>query len=288
MKLRSLILSFVLALGVAPVAAPGVACAGTSDSAVLVVDTGSSELRYCVPLPDGSTSGIGLIKLANRYHGLQYRLGFGGQAVCQLAGVGPESDDCFADHPNFWGYWHGDGSGGWQWASTGAGSHTVEPGDVEGWSWGSGNDGSTHQQPPATTFASVCPESPGGGGTSGGKKEGSGNKPSGGGGKQSAPNTSTSAGEQPGSAGGESPSDAASEGTKAPSRKDRKEKKKAEGEVEPETQVTQAEDSGARPAMASAQEEGSNGPGSGVLLAVLVAGGLGASGLAVRRRRGSG
>lgn len=139
----------VLAGPVSPVcAAPG--------SAALVVDTGETSYTYCVALPDDQVSGIELIQLAGAQHGLQYRLGYGGGAVCQLQGVGPEGQDCFADHPNFWGYWRGDPSGGWTWSGTGAGSTTVEPGDVEGWSWGSGQDGSSHQQPPVTTYSSVC------------------------------------------------------------------------------------------------------------------------------------
>jgi LPXTG-motif cell wall-anchored protein len=140
---------FVLAGPVAPLcAAPG--------SAALVVDTGDASYSYCVALPDDRVSGIELIQLAGEQHDLQYRLGYGGGAVCQLQGVGPDGQDCFADHPNFWGYWRGSPSGGWTWSGTGAGSTTVEPGDVEGWSWGSGQDGSTHQQPPATSYSSVC------------------------------------------------------------------------------------------------------------------------------------
>ena len=35
---------------------------------------------------------------------------------------GRRRGDCFADYPDFWGYWHGDGDGGWTWAGSGAGS----------------------------------------------------------------------------------------------------------------------------------------------------------------------
>jgi hypothetical protein len=120
-----------------------------------------------VALPDPSVSGIELIELAGQQHGLDYGFGYGGNAVCRLDGVGSEGGDCFSEHPDFWGYWRGDGSGGWTWSSSGAGSTTVEDGDVEGWSWGSGQDGDTHPRPPATSFSSVCASSPkksGGGG----------------------------------------------------------------------------------------------------------------------------
>ncbi|MDP9068929.1 MAG: hypothetical protein M3N53_11385 [Actinomycetota bacterium] len=134
------------------------ACAGEGGSAALVVDTGESDQRLCVALPEDEVSGLELIVLASEQHGLSYKFGFGGEAVCMLAGVGPTGDDCFEDYPDFWGYWRGDGSGGWTWSGSGAGSTTVTSGDVEGWSWGSGNDGSTHPPPPITSFASVCDE----------------------------------------------------------------------------------------------------------------------------------
>lgn len=131
-------------------------CAAETPRAVLVVDTGESEQRFCVSLPADEVSGIELIELAGDQYGLSYKLGYGGGVVCMLAGVGPTSDDCFEDHPNFWGYWRGDGSGGWMWSSSGAGSTRVGDGDVEGWSWGSGSNGDTHQRPPATAFGDVC------------------------------------------------------------------------------------------------------------------------------------
>lgn len=152
-----LALCAVVAAGTSfPVGFATPACAGEGGSAALVVDTGQAEYRYCVAIPDGDVSGIDVIELAGRQHGLTYRLGFGGKAVCMLAGVGAESDDCFEKYPEFWGYWRGNADGGWSWSSSGADSTTVEDGDVEGWSWGSGSDGSSHQQPPATQFSDVC------------------------------------------------------------------------------------------------------------------------------------
>ncbi|MDQ4065646.1 MAG: hypothetical protein M3161_06330 [Actinomycetota bacterium] len=134
--------------------APSACAAG--DSAALVIDTGDAVTNYCVELPDESVSGLELIVLAGEQHGLSYRFGFGGQAVCMLEGVGPTGDDCFEYYPDFWGYWRGDGSGGWTWSSSGAGSARVSPGDVEGWSWGSGDDGSSHPPPPSTRYSDVC------------------------------------------------------------------------------------------------------------------------------------
>jgi len=168
-KIRALLLSVSVAAAgmIIPAAvAPQLACAATADSAALVVDTGASVTRYCVEIPRGGTDGIGLIKLAAQQYGLTYNLGFGGAAVCALNGVGvTSSSDCFADMPNFWGYYIGNSSGGWSWSGTGAGSISVDPGDVQGWSWGAGKDGSSHPQPPATRYEDVCTVQPGSGGS---------------------------------------------------------------------------------------------------------------------------
>lgn len=147
--------SFLTVAGPAPAA-----CAADGPRAVLVVDTGDAEHRMCVALPRAEVSGIDLIVLAGEQHGLSFRFGYGGGAVCMLAGVGTAGDDCFERYPDFWGYWRGNGSGGWSWSSTGAGSTRVGDGDVEGWSWGSGSDGSSHPAPPATSFSAVCAAGP--------------------------------------------------------------------------------------------------------------------------------
>ena len=173
--LRAVGLALILLLPAFAPAAVGsaAACAAGSPHAALVVDTGARTTTYCVELDAGIVSGIRLIQLASEQHGLRYQLGFGGQAVCQLEGVGPTGGDCFADFPDFWGYWHG-GPAGWTWASSGAGGASVGDGDVEGWSWGSGDSGANHQAPPATSIDDVCDEDdepaapPGGGGDDGG------------------------------------------------------------------------------------------------------------------------
>jgi hypothetical protein len=178
-SLRAAALCLVLTVSwLAPAAAgPGGACAAAAASprAALVIGTGSKTLTYCVTLDGSTVSGIHLVQLAGTQYGLQYRLGFGGEAVCQLAGVGPGDGDCFAGYPDFWGYWHGDGGGGWAWAGSGAGSFSVGNGEVEGWTWGPGDTGATHPAPQALGFDDVCAVSPDptssptpGGGTGGG------------------------------------------------------------------------------------------------------------------------
>jgi hypothetical protein len=143
------------AASTAPAACAAVAADGPH--AGLVVDTGSGgATTYCVALDGDSVNGLHLIALASSQYRLSYRLGFGGLAVCQLEGVGPDGDDCFADYPDFWGYWHHTGDTGWSWAATGAGSAQVEDGDMDAWTWGSGDTGDTHPAPPALAFEDVC------------------------------------------------------------------------------------------------------------------------------------
>jgi hypothetical protein len=157
MRLSRLAAALAVCAGAAaPVTSMPAACAGEGARAALVVDRGAAATTYCVALPDDSVTGIELVQLAGEQHGLDYSLGFGGEAVCRLEGVGPEGDDCFGEYPEFWGYWHGNGSGGWTWAGSGAGSASVEDGDVDGWSWGTGDNGSNHQAPPATGHEDVC------------------------------------------------------------------------------------------------------------------------------------
>jgi hypothetical protein len=155
---------FLVAAGLGSVFAAGSsaspACASGSPHAALVVATGDETRRYCVALDDASVSAMHVIELAHAQDGLEYRLGFGGQAVCELDGVGSSSGDCFGDYPDFWGFWLGDGSGGWSWSGSGAASTSIHDGDVEGWSWGSGSSGASHPRPPATTLNSVCRPSP--------------------------------------------------------------------------------------------------------------------------------
>jgi len=165
---RPVAAALLLGAALTPVTLPAVtgaapACAAaTGPHAALVIETGARDLRLCVALDAPSVSGTHLIELASTQEGLSYGFGSGGQAVCRLAGVGPQGDDCFADYPDFWGYWRGDGRGGWTWSSTGAASTSVGDGGLNGWVWGSGDAGTTHTRPPALGIDDVCvpPASP--------------------------------------------------------------------------------------------------------------------------------
>jgi hypothetical protein len=159
---RSVAVALFVFAALTPVTLPAItgaapACAAaTGPHAALVIETGARDLRLCVALDAPTVTGIHLIELAGAQQHLSYGFGSGGEAVCRLAGVGPQGDDCFADYPDFWGYWRGDGHGGWSWSSAGAASTSVGDGDLDGWVWGSGDSGTTHARPPSLTAADVC------------------------------------------------------------------------------------------------------------------------------------
>jgi hypothetical protein len=145
------------ALALAALVLPGAgvpAAAQAGQRAALIVQVGQTVRRLCVGLPSPTMSGKQLLEAT----GLQQR--WDGGALCQLAGTGPAAGDCFASYPLFWGYWIGDGRGGWTWSSAGAASNTARPGSVQAWVWSVGADESSHRRPPALRFADVC--APGG------------------------------------------------------------------------------------------------------------------------------
>jgi hypothetical protein len=147
----------LLVAGTPAITGAAAGCAAAAGPhAALVVDAGARPTAYCVSLDAPTVSGIHLIQLAAGQHGLTYGLGFGGQAVCRLQGIGPAGDDCFAAYPRYWGYWHGDGHGGWTWASSGAGSAMIHNGDVDGWVWGTGDSATTHPTPPHIGIDTIC------------------------------------------------------------------------------------------------------------------------------------
>jgi hypothetical protein len=317
--MRSAAIALTLLLPVLAPAAAGssVACAAEAAGAphaALVIDTGVQTLAFCVALDAPVINGLRLIQLASSQHGLPYRLGFGGQAVCQLAGIGPTGGDCFGDYPNFWGYWHGNGNGGWTWAGSGAASASIGDGDIEGWTWGSGDSGSTHPAPPSVDADSVCDDaapspSPGGGG-SGGGGGGSGDGGSGGsggggsgGGSGSGPavgagsgNGSSGPGDVPGSSGAVGADGANDDGTSPDTGNggetggSRREHDRADRAADMEgTSPPAAGSPSSEPAdvtsLASAAIPGNGGPPIAGLLALAAIGALGIGGWLTLRRR---
>lgn len=147
--------ALAVALALALLALPGAgmpaaAAAQPEQRAALIVEVGQTVRRLCVGLAQPGLSGKQLVEAS----GLEQR--WDGGALCRLAGTGPAGGDCFSQYPLFWGYWIGDGRGGWTWSSAGAASSTVRAGSVEAWVWSAGADESSHQRPPALRFSDVC------------------------------------------------------------------------------------------------------------------------------------
>jgi hypothetical protein len=292
-RLRTLAFGLILTVPAFVPAAVGSAAACAAEAsgashAALVVGTGSQTTTYCVALDASSVTGLHLIQLAGSQFGLQYQLGFGGQAVCQLAGVGAGGGDCFGSYPDFWGYWHGNGSGGWSWAGSGAGSASIGNGDMEGWVWGSGDSGTTHAAPPALAFDDVCkdstpsptpPPSPdgGGGGNGDGNGGGSGADGGDGGGNGSGPGTASS---MPSTSASATP-----QGSSGPNSTHGDDPKDRSPQVDPSTgEVVEASPVTALAAGVT-DDGGGGGPPVGALVALVGIAALGAGGWFLRRRQ---
>ncbi|HEY6566141.1 MAG TPA: hypothetical protein VI341_01370 [Actinomycetota bacterium] len=288
------LLRFSLALALtaavfAPAAAGSApACAAEASGAphaALVVGTGGSTTTYCVALDASSVSGIHLIQLARTQFGLQYRLGFGGQAVCQLAGVGPTGGDCFGDYPDFWGYWHGDGHGAWSWAGSGAASASISDGDMEGWTWGSGDSATTHAHPPALAFEDVCEDiapspTPTQAPTHGGGGDGDGEP--GGDGRDSVGASDTNPG---GTNAGDAATSSSNEGDRDGDGGGNRDDRSSSPAADEPTKVTTATPITAFAAGLSDDPTDEGGPPIGALLAVIGVAALGAGGWFLRRRQ---
>jgi hypothetical protein len=73
-----------------------------------------------------------------------------GPAVCGIENQGCKSDNCFCEMPNFFSYWHWENDT-WSFSQAGAGVYMVQPGALEGWSWGD-------TAPVEITYKAVCEE----------------------------------------------------------------------------------------------------------------------------------
>lgn len=146
------LLAGLLAVLLGAVPGPGspASAAEPGARAALIVEVGQTVRRLCVGLGRPAVSGKELVEAS----GLEQR--WDGGALCRLAGTGPAGGDCFAQYPRFWGYWIGDGRGGWTWSGAGAATSTVRGGSVQAWVWSTGPDESSHRRPPTLQFADVC------------------------------------------------------------------------------------------------------------------------------------
>ena len=132
---------------------------GQPNRAALVIRHGEGRVvSACVSFDEPSISGIELL----RRSGLELVTQGGGigAAVCKLDGEGCDypTEDCFCrrDGPLtvYWAYSRLR-DGRWSFSPQGASSTRVQPGDVEGWAWGTGSANSG-AQPPVLAFEQVC------------------------------------------------------------------------------------------------------------------------------------
>jgi hypothetical protein len=157
-KQRRLLLAWLGGLAVALMLAVNSADAQEPRQAGLVVafGDGSAETR-CVTLDEPTVTGYEL--LASSGLALDIDAQGMGVAVCGIEGAGCPANDCFCeckggDQCNYWSYWSRN-DGEWRYSQAGAGREIVEPGDVQGWSWGAGSV-TEAEAPPELTYEAIC------------------------------------------------------------------------------------------------------------------------------------
>jgi hypothetical protein len=136
-------------LGLSGVPLPGLVSLLAESRAGLAIFSGDGTVfTACVTFEGDSISGLDLLQQS----GLNMETATNpnqGAAVCKIREVGCPASDCFCSMPNYWAYWQL-AENGWAYASTGADQSKVEDGNVNAWSWGSGN-------PPALiSFQNIC------------------------------------------------------------------------------------------------------------------------------------
>ena len=125
--------------------------------AALVIRAGDEQVdTFCVPFSEPEISGYELLQRAGREVVIS-DAGLG-ITVCRVDNVGCPAGDCFCqckgDPCVYWSYWHQQ-QGEWQYAVVGASTYMVQPGAVEGWSWGPGSV-TEAIAPPPLSFDDVC------------------------------------------------------------------------------------------------------------------------------------
>jgi hypothetical protein len=136
---------------------------GTNQAGVVIQFSDGSVHTACVELgPDGQATGEEVLRASGTTILMDYSSGMG-VTVCKIGNTGCNfpTEKCFCqctmkpgDPCVYWTYFHLlDGQ--WRYASLGASSYTVRPGDVEGWVWGPGAVGGG-TQPPLIPFEQIC------------------------------------------------------------------------------------------------------------------------------------
>jgi hypothetical protein len=115
---------------------------------LVVFSSDGSVYTACVSFGEDVLSGLDLLQRS----GMSLQTATNpnqGVAVCEIDGVGCSSNDCFCSMPDYWSYWQRNNEG-WAYSAIGSAQSQVIDGDVNAWSWGTGN-------PPADiSFQNIC------------------------------------------------------------------------------------------------------------------------------------
>lgn len=132
------------------------------NKAALVILYAENDARtVCVEFEEDQISGYELLQRS----GIDLNIGAQGigTLVCSIDNTGCPASDCLCQCKGggeciYWSYWHRVDET-WQYSQGGSSVYVVEPGAVEGWSWGPGAI-SQAIPPPDTDYAEVCDAAP--------------------------------------------------------------------------------------------------------------------------------
>ena len=124
------------------------------DRVGLVVRFGDgSTITRCVEFNESEISGYDVLERSGLDITAFFDSGMGA-AICSIEGEGCSVEECLTcATPDYWSYWRLT-DGIWSYYQAGASTSTVRDGDVEGWSWGSGDS------PPILSFEQICAPPP--------------------------------------------------------------------------------------------------------------------------------
>ncbi len=145
-----LVLIVLLALTVVGIGLPGVRAQSPNRAGLVVRFGDGSFITRCVEFSEPQISGYDVLLIHSGLNVVVAYYSGEGAAICKIEHEGCPVEECLAcAYPNYWSYWHL-ADGAWAYSQAGAAGYTVHPGDVEGWSWGTGDP------PPVVPFDQIC------------------------------------------------------------------------------------------------------------------------------------
>jgi len=120
---------------------------------LVVVHGDGSTITRCIEFDESEISGYDVLQRSGLEIVAAHDSGMGA-AICAIDGEGCSKSSCLTcDVPNYWSYWHLDGSA-WTYSSVGVSTYKAHDGDIEGWRWGEGDP------PPVIPFDQICAPPP--------------------------------------------------------------------------------------------------------------------------------